>query len=299
MSGSKGEVLDVFEADLLSYLLEGQQPHPTGTHYSYEIIQEYALKAEQVICQRMSDYKFSWSQELDCCSQFHDLEFVSQNLFSLYELAKIFGDKLSQPWMVAQSCGLWAAKHKKYKFWFGDKIVESMYSWPCIFGNDNRLIVPCIYENRAVFVVSDEYWAFPSGVIDFKSQKWFSKHTSPLMRANTFEQFTASCVRNIAVWYFLIRYSPVIEYKRQNIVNSPYIYIGGAPNPSHIIWNYLGGISFAANASPELVNVEIVQSTDMLFSLQSIGLSSTDLSGRSEFDRIKYLVNCEIGRAHV
>lgn len=232
---------------------------------------------------------FTQDDSLDCCTKYKDFNYVAENYFGAHRLALMLGDHVRQPWMVAQSCNLWASIHKKFSFRIKESDFDAFYSWPCIIGNDNRLIIPCTDGSSTYFVLCDEYWGFPCCVYDFNKKRFFSTGSSPASR--NLKNSMRSILRNISAWTILQNRHLATYNKEKNELKKPYIYVGGAPNPSHILWNYLGGIRFAVNCVGADRFDSVICSTDLLFSMPDYGLGFQLLHPYNELERIRMLVD--------
>ena len=232
---------------------------------------------------------FALDDSLDCCTAYKDFNYVAENYFEAHRLALMLGDHVRQPWMIAQSCNLWASIHKKFSFRIRGSSYDAFYSWPCIIGNDNRLVIPCTDGISTFFVLCDEYWGFPCCVYDFRNKRFFSTGSSPATRNAS--DGMRSILRNISAWTILQNQYLAKCNKETYTDKKPYIYVGGAPNPSHILWNYLGGIRFAVNSVGADRFESVVCSTDLLFSMPDYGLEFTPLHAYNELERIRILVD--------
>jgi hypothetical protein len=232
---------------------------------------------------------FVSDNSLDCCTKFKDFNYVAENYFGAHRLALMLGDHVRQPWMVAQSCNLWASIHKKFSFRIRGSSFDAFYSWPCIIGNDNRLVIPCADGISTYFVLCDEYWGFPCCVYDFKNKRFFSTDSSPVTRdaSNSMRLI----LRNITAWSILHNQYLATCNQQKHTDRKPYIYVGGAPNPSHILWNYLGGVRFAVNCVGSDRFDSVICSTDLLFSMPDYGLELQSLHTYSELERIRILAD--------
>ena len=232
---------------------------------------------------------FASDDSLDCCTGYKDFNYVAENYFEAHRLALMLGDHVRQPWMVAQSCNLWASIHKKFSFRIRGSSYDAFYSWPCIIGNDNRLVIPCTDGISTFFVLCDEYWGFPCCVYDFKNRHFFSTGSSPVTR--NVSNGMRSVLRNITAWTILHNQYLATSNQQTHADRKPYIYVGGAPNPSHILWNYLGGIRFAVKCVGSDRFDSVVCSTDLLFSMPDYGLELKSLHTYNELERIRLLVD--------
>jgi hypothetical protein len=130
-----------------------------------------------------------------------------------------------------------------------------------MFEDDNRIIIPCSNGSRTLFVICDEYWGFPSAVIDFQQKKYFASGSSGQMRGKNSSAEVERIVRQIIIMYIYC----ILNKEKEFVEKKSFLYIGGAPVPSHIIWNYIGGYELLKNAGIQNKIDGVLKTNNILF----------------------------------
>jgi hypothetical protein len=240
------------------------------------------------------EFNFVKDTSLDVVSQFKNINIVKDKYLTSAQVDAFLGGLLlTQPWMTAQTCALSALINKKYTFYreSNSELYQALYSWPCLIDRDHRVVVPATSETDFFFVICDEYFGFPDGVFNFRDLTYFSHGWSPITRQ--MKDGISSMLKSVISWYF---------YTKKSFLNQPktslaakevqtYLLLGGALNPSHIIWNYLGGLDLATRTG-NCNNIDyVVQTTDMFYSFNVEAHKYIRLDHMQPLHQIKKLVD--------
>jgi hypothetical protein len=250
------------------------------------------------ISQNLSGLNFQFDESLDIVSCIKDYSFSVPRYLPDNVAHYILGEHIHSSWMIAQLCSISAIINGKFEFEDFSKIQSSKFysefTWPCLIERDNRLVIPvsCEHTGERLFVVCDEYWGFPSAVVDFKNKLIFSTESSPITRGPDYTRSITMIARNIIAWiYYTSKFS-----KHQHPAKR-YLFTGGTVNPSHIIWNFLGGANLLNKIRRFYkVDYDIIQTSDLLFESDKIFDNIINVSSLSPIRQVEYL--CANGMSH-
>ena len=246
------------------------------------------------------EFNFKKDNSLDVVSQFKNVNTVKDKyLTGAYLEAFLGGFPASQAWMTAQTCALSALINKKYVFHreSNSETYQALYSWPCLIDRDHRVVIPATSETDFFFVICDEYFGFPDGVFNFRDLTYFAHGWSPITRH--LKDGISSMLKSVIVWYFYTKKSALKQSRVAPISNDKqtYLLLGGAFNPSHIIWNYIGGLDLA-NRTGNSKNIDyVVQTTDMFYPFKVEAHKHIKLDQMQPLHQIKELVNIGLDRS--
>lgn len=286
--------------EVINFLLSGEFANSSEEKDFGEITPDQVKEIIFDVDDHFNISRFNRSNDLDCYSKFKDIEYVIREHYSLYQLIQVIGSSVNQPWMVAQACSLAALSRGEFTFHFPmlAEPVRANYSWPCIMKDANHIIIPCRTKNNGVFIICDEYWGFPIGAIDFKNSQFSfcSSSSNELLRSDSPEGAIKVLLENLIVWFFYEKKNrPSVANNIQQGEVRSFLFVGGAPNPSHIIWNYIGGYDLLARSGRNNLIDSVIISSDLLFKDPFKGKNVIDVSSLSQIDRIKNLSENGVG----
>lgn len=251
------------------------------------------------LCSEFNDFGFREDKSLDLVSQFGNADIVKDQYVAAPHLEALLGGLLfSQPWMTRQGCALSAMIHKQYKFQRQSncELYQGFYSWPCLIDKDHRIVIPARSESDFLFVVCDEYFGVPDGVFNFRDHTFFTHGWSPITRH--LKEGLVSMLKSITAWYFYSKIPALNHLKEASASKkgNTCLLIGGALNPSHIIWNYIGGLELAARAGKQEEIDFIVQTSDLYYPLHVDESKHVNLYNLEPLQQIQELA--QLGFAH-
>lgn len=189
-------------------------------------------------------------------------------------------NKPQQITLKAQAFMLEALINNIYSIYSWDdvKIASSHDSW-LILDQDFVLVAikfSPIDHKEAIFIVCNEYLGYPSAVIDFKNKQFWIEHIGrPVDKYNSWIRHTAT---GILCHELLKRFLPFDNINVKDSTSRATLVVGGAVNPSHILWNYLGGLCLAQQLGciDKASNVAVV--SNLLWKAEAIVADYLDLS---------------------
>jgi len=241
-----------------------------------------------------NDFAFKEDQSLDMVSQFANADIVRNQYLSSPQLEDFLeGLLFSQPWMSRQGCALSALINKKYKFYrnSNSEWYQGHYSWPCLIDSDHRIVIPAYTETDFLFVVCDEYFGVPDGVFNFRDLTYYMHGWSPITRH--LKEGLFSMLKSIIAWYFYAKKSTrcMSDLTSEKDISKSCLLLGGALNPSHIIWNYIGGLELVTRSGNHRNIDFIVQTSELYYPLTIEESKHLKLHHMDPFRQIEELVS--------
>jgi hypothetical protein len=231
-------------------------------------------------------------------SVFKNEEALRAHLLSDEEYTALCGSIIHRrSMMLAQSFMLKAAKNRSYNLYQenGQMGLSSAISIPCFYNHIAMIAIPFDLPivNQRIFVLCNEFWGHPCGIINFKARTYYSDFTSPKLRVNTYPSCLMSVAASIVAWISVVASKSANNGDKASIA----LFTGGSPNPSHAHWNYLGGLNLFAKLIKDFDNVHTLQLTDLIFPNPYKCFQLHNVSALSPIKKYQYLAaNKEIAQ---
>jgi hypothetical protein len=253
--------------EIKQFLIDGNLENDSNIKVDDELFDVDLTSVIDDLRSSFDKFEFKKDKTLDIVSQFRNINIVKDKYLNDSQLRASLGSWLTtHPEMMSQSCPLSALVNKKYTFYreSNSETYQALYSWPCLIDRDHRIAIPATSETDFLFVMCDEYMGFADGVFDFKNHTYFAHGWSPITR--NLKEGISSMLKSIVTWYFYTKQTALKSKDLSSITNKrqTYLLLGGALNPSHIIWNYIGGLDLATRTD-NCKNIDFVVQTSDLF----------------------------------
>lgn len=241
----------------------------------------------EMIKAQMSGFSFAFDKQLSTyISGYKSLAYVSTHVISQNLLGKIIGGCYSRLDMMASQSFMISAFQKRHytlRDNTGKGISTSFKAIPCLLNHDHRILIPFFVKDlgHEIYLVCNEFWGQPCGVIDFVDRLYYSDGGSPKMRSNDPSLSIHSLVLNLLAWNL----AQLSESSSSN-TSKLNILLGGTVNLSHILWNYLGGIEVLRRTGCLDGEYNLVQISNLLFPVNHLPVRPLDLSSSDPLSQV-------------
>lgn len=204
-----------------------------------------------------------------------------------YLLGRLVDITARRDLFLAQSFMLAAARQGFYSLHdkSGNVIATSLVSIPCFIENSFTIAIPFRLSDAQplIFIVANEFWGHPCAVVDFGSRTYFTDQSSPKLRPFNIINGIHNIIASIVAWTLLTT-------KPAQDTHLPSIILGGSPNPSHSLWNYIGGLDLLQDFSKPKESYAALMVTDLIFP-SPYPYSYHDVSRLSAIEKYVYINN--------
>lgn len=235
----------------------------------------------------ISGFSFALDKQLATyISGYKSLAYVTSHVLSQNVLFKILGGCYSRlDMMVAQSFMISAIEKQHYTLRniTGQSISTSVTAIPCLLNHDHRILIPFFVKEleHEIYLVCNEFWGHPCGVIDFVDRVYYTDRTSTKMVLDDPSISIRSLILNLLAWH-LAKVSESIELDAPKANTL----LGGSINLTHILWNYLGGIEVLRRSNLLNYDYNLVQTSSLLFPVDHLPVSPIDISSFNPLDQV-------------
>lgn len=234
-----------------------------------------------------SGFSFALDKRLSVyISGYRSLAYVSTHVLSQDLLEKIIGGCYSRLDMMASQSFMISAIQKQHytlRDGKGKAISTSVNAIPCLLNYDHRILIPFFVKElgHEIYLVCNEFWGTPCGVIDFVDRVYYTDRSSPKMRSDDPSISIRSLVQNLLAWHLAkASESSGLTAIKVNIL------LGGTVNLSHILWNYLGGIEVLRRTGSLDGEYNLVQISNLLYPINHLPAHPLDLASSDPLGQI-------------